>query len=727
MTSGTLQWHADTSAVGDMRARPGDIQGYVDRDGVKIAYEVSGAGPHTILLAPTFPIVDSGLWKAQQPYLSRHFRVITIDPVGNGRSDRPETVEAYEDVRCADDLVAVLDAAGVDRAVVVGHCTGAWWSAIAAARHPSRFSGLVAIAPFVPHLAPPLPARAVYDFEAVLDTTDGWAKYNTHFWRRDYRGFAEFFFATLATEPHSTKQIEDGVGWALQSDAETLIRSKLAKSYVDNAGECEAMLRSIQCPVIVVYGGQDTCQPYERSSRFAELTGGDLVFAEDSGHLIQGRSPVAMNHWIRDFANRVSRDDDGARLAAPVRTQWTRPVNRPRRALYLCSPIGLGHARRDIAIATELRRLRPDLQIDWLAQHPVTALLEAHGERVHPASAWLANESAHVESEAGEHDLHAFQALRRMDEILVNNFMVFDDLVREEPYDLWIGDEAWDLDYFLHENPALKRAAYAWLTDFVGILPTPEGGAAEAALSADYNAEMLEQIARFPRLRDRSLFIGDPEDVVPDDFGEGLPSIRDWTGKVFDFTGYVMGYPPSDVDDRHGLRTEFGFGPDERVCVVSVGGSGVGGHLLRRVMASYPATARAVPGLRMVAVTGPRIDPASLDAPAGVEVRGFVPDLHRLLAACDVAVVQGGLTTTMELAATGRPFIYVPLRRHFEQNRHVRHRLERHRAGRCLPYEELDPDTFAAAAVAELGRTVDYLPVPTDGAARAAARLAELL
>ena len=113
-----------------------------------------------------------------------------------------------------------------------------------------------------------------------------------------------------------------------------------------------------------------------------------------------------------------------------------------------------------------------------------------------------------------------------MDEILVSNFMVFHDVVREGDYDLWIGDEAWDLDYFLHENPELKTAAYAWLTDFVGWLPMPPGGEREAALTADYNADMLEQIARYPRVRDRSLFVGDPGDVVANRFGAGLPSIR---------------------------------------------------------------------------------------------------------------------------------------------------------------------------------------------------------
>src|ERR1041384_7922056 len=115
---------------------------------------------------------------------------------------------------------------------------------------------------------------------------------------------------------------------------------------------------------------------------------------------------------------------------------WTRGLSRRRRALYIPSPLRLGAPPRDVAIADELRRLHPDLEIDWLAQHPVTAVLEARGERIHPGSAWLASESGHIESESAEHDLHCFQAIRRMDEILLANFMVFHDLGREEPYAL---------------------------------------------------------------------------------------------------------------------------------------------------------------------------------------------------------------------------------------------------------------------------------------------------
>jgi predicted glycosyltransferase len=409
-------------------------------------------------------------------------------------------------------------------------------------------------------------------------------------------------------------------------------------------------------------------------------------------------------------------------------TTWTRALNRKRRALYISSPIGLGHAMRDAGIAAELRKLHPDLEIDWLAQHPVTAVLETRGERIHPLSSELASESAHIASESTDHDLNAFQAIRRMDEILVNNFMVFHDAVTEGEYDVVIGDEAWDVDYYLHENPELKTTAFAWMTDFVGWLPMPDGGDREAFLTADYNEEMIEHVERFPRLRDRAIFVGNPDDIVPDDFGPGLPPIRDWTERHYAFSGYITGFDPAPlVERREELRAELGYRPDERVVIVTVGGSGVGEALLRRVVASFPEAARRVNGLRMIAVAGPRIDPASLGAPEGVEVRAFVPDLYRHLVACDLAVVQGGLTTTMELVAAGRPFLYFPLANHFEQRRHVRHRLDRYGAGRFMEYTESTPEVIAAAIADEIDRPVASRPVESDGAARAAALIAELL
>ena len=259
----------------------------------------------------------------------------------------------------------------------------------------------------------------------------------------------------------------------------------------------------------MVHGGADAVVPFKRGRRVAELTGGELVRFEGSGHGPQGRDPVRVNLLLREFAERVT----GGR--PPRARAWTRSLARPQRALYVSSPIGLGHAWRDIAIADELRRQSPGLEIHWLAQEPVTTVLRERGETIHPASAALAGEAAHIDHEAGDHDLHVFDALRRLDEIFCANFMVFADVVREEPFDVWIADEAWEVDHFLHENPELKTAPLAWLTDFVGYLPMPSGGEREAMLTADYNAETIEHVERYPSIRDRAIFIGDADDVVP--------------------------------------------------------------------------------------------------------------------------------------------------------------------------------------------------------------------
>jgi pimeloyl-ACP methyl ester carboxylesterase/predicted glycosyltransferase len=705
-----------------MRARLPDTSGFVERDGVKVAFDVYGeehgsAGP-TVLLLPTWSIVDSRHWKLMVATLARRATVVTIDGRGTGRSDRPDTNAAYASAEFVADAIAVLDAIGAEQAVVGGVSMGAGYALELAATVPHRVAGLVLIGATVPFMGTGEPEEEDR-FHDLISDPQGWELFNANVWRERYDDFLHFFFRQCFTEPHSTKGIEDCIDWAHETDVETLIHTQHALFIASDRTGVDTLLSRVKCPALVIHGEHDAVQPLALGTAVADAIGADLLTIEGGGHLPQAREPVVVNRAFHQFLDTVAPRPRSI-------TRHTRARSRRKRLLYLSSPIGLGHSRRDIAIADELRRLRPDVQVDWLAQHPLTELLERRGESVHPASAHLANESAHLESECGEHDLHAFQSIRRMDEILVNNFMVFAELSEREPYDAWVGDEAWELDYFLHENPELKRAPYVWLTDFVGWLPMPDGGPAEAALTADYNAEMVEQIDRYPRLRDRALFVGNPDDIVPDRLGPDLPGIREWSEQHFDFVGHVTGFDPALVADPAELRARLGYREDEKVCIVTVGGSGVGGDLLRRVIAAFPPAKALVPELRMIVVAGPRIDPAALPQHPGLEVRGYVHDLYRHLAVCDLAVVQGGLTTTMELTANRRPFIYVPLRHHFEQNFHVRHRLERYRAGRCLDFTQTGPEELAHAMAEELGRVVDYRPVETDGARRAAERIADL-
>ena len=255
------------------------------------------------------------------------------------------------------------------------------------------------------------------------------------------------------------------------------------------------------------------------------------------------------------------------------------------------------------------------------------------------------------------------------------------------------------------------------------------GGEREAFLTADYNAEMIRQVERFPRVRDRAIFVGDPVDLVPDRFGPGLPSIREWTQEHYDFSGYITGFDPAPLADRAALRERLGYARDEQVCLVTVGGSGVGTALLRRVMESFPYAQQA----RSRPADGGR--GRSADRPGqrcrrcpGIEVHAYVDGLYQHLAACDLAVVQGGLTTCMELV--GQPAA-VPL---LPAAQPLRAELPRPAPARALrgrpaawTYADTDPEALAAAIAEEIGRPVDYVEVETDGAARAAARIATLL
>jgi pimeloyl-ACP methyl ester carboxylesterase/predicted glycosyltransferase len=664
---------------------------------VRVHWERFGDGPRTVLFVPTWSVVHSRSWKLQVAFFARHYRVLTFDGRGNGLTDRPTESSAYAEAEFAADALAVLDATGTDRAAVVSNSLGSQRSLLLAAAHPERVDALVFIGPSAP-LDEPVNAGT---FEDVRESYEGWQKYNAEYWRRDWPGFLQWFFGEACfTEPHSTKQIEDCVRWGLDTTGETLVTAQYGARIPNREAALELCAR-IRCPVLVIHGDEDAVSPQERGRRLAEATRGTFV-PLPGGHLPHARDPVGVNLLLDEFI--------AGRQRTPARTA----TRRVPRILAVTSPIGLGHAQRDLAIVRELRKLRPGLEVDWLAQHPVTAVLEAAGERVHPASRQLANEAASFESHAREHELHAFQAWRELDEVFVANFMLFDEVARDGAYDLWYGDEAWEVDYFLHENPERKIAPYVFVTDFVGWLPVDED---DEHLTSDYNAENIGHVEGNPTLRDRAIFVGEQGDLVPRPFGKDLPAIDEWVPRHFAFSGYVL---PSPADPAP--RPENG----PPLIVAAVGGSTTGIHLLRRIAAAF-AELRRDTDAELLLVCGPRIDPQAIEPVPGMRAVGYVHDLHRTFASCDLAVVQGGLTTTMELVAARRPFVSVPLRRHFEQNGHVAHRLRRYGAPEPTPYEDTSPAKLAALMRSRLGGPVDYRPVERGGAARAAALIEPLL
>jgi pimeloyl-ACP methyl ester carboxylesterase len=286
-------------ATEQTRARQPDEEGFVERDGVRVRWERYGDGEPTLVLLPAWSIIHSRQWKAQIPYLARHYRVLTFDPRGNGRSDRPPTAEAYDDDQYVADALAVLDATGTREAVLVGLSRGGRWAVELAASRPERVLGAVLIDPALPFMAP-LPREQNNSFDDELDRSDGWAKFNRHYWMRQYQDFLEFFASQAFSESHSTKQIEDMVGWGLETSPETLILTQLGAQPASRE-EMEAILRRIRCPVLVVHGTDDRVRPHAAGVAVAELAGGALVTIEGGGHCPQARHPVKVNLLIREF------------------------------------------------------------------------------------------------------------------------------------------------------------------------------------------------------------------------------------------------------------------------------------------------------------------------------------------------------------------------------------------------------------------------------------------
>ena len=675
-------------------------EGRVERDGVHLWYATWGEEGPWIAFAPIYQIVHSQVLKAVVPYLSRHFRVVTMDARGNGRSDRPERAEAYSFDHYYADFLAVLDAAGVDRTAVIGISATAMTALRLAAEHPERVTHVIVAGGFA-------------DMRVTGEKMAAHVRAERAQMQEDWPAHVHDFFTTILPEPHSTKQFEDGVRYAWSSSGETVGRAR--DGWVGN--HVTDLARNVRCPTLVIHGDDDRRVSHARGKMIQELVpGARMLTIEGGGHVTAARDPVIFNHAVRDFV-----------AGTPRAQKWARAMSRKRRALFLSSPIGMGHVQRDLAIARELRKLHPDLAIDWFTADPASSYLEREGEHVHPITRRLANESRHFERVAGEHDLHAFFALRTMDEIMVNNFMTFSDLMDESHYDLVIGDESWEVDYYYHENPELKRQPFVFLTDFVGCLPMNHGDEREAFLCADRNAEDIEHVERFPYVRDAAIFVGNRDDVTEDPFGPGLPRIREWTDRNFSYAGYALPFDPAAFADVEKLRARHGYGAKEKIAIAAVGGTGVGRHLLERIAGAFPRMKREVPELRMVLVAGPRIAPDSFPRVEGLEVRSYVHNLFEHLACCDLALVQGGLSTCMELVATGRPFLSFPLRGHFEQCVHVRKRLANYDADRAMDYAEATPQALAERALAAMHAPVRYKPVETDGAARAARRIAEVL
>jgi hypothetical protein len=391
-------------------------------------------------------------------------------------------------------------------------------------------------------------------------------------------------------------------------------------------------------------------------------------------------------------------------------------VGRPR-ALYVSSSIGLGHVSKDLAIAAELRRLDPSLEILWLAAPPASDALREAGESLLPeASSWRgASRIAERCLRSGRLDLvrYVYRSLPAW----AMNARLFRRVVRRYDIDLAIGNEAYEVDVPLVAHVLRLKVPFVMIFDFVGTVAmtkSPLEGAGAWILNALWSLDGFV----YGRGQHSALFIGELEDVPAKPFGWGLPDRRQHARTNYDVVGHVVRFDPGDYVDRLDCRRRLGFG-DEPLVICSVGGTSVGRELLELCGTAAIPLRALIPGVRVVLVAGPRIAVESVRAPDGVEVLGYVPRLHELFAACDAAVVQCGASGTTELAALGTPFVYAPIEGHFEQEI-VAARLARHHVGRRMSLRSTTAEELAQMVFEELAHVGSHASMPIDGATRAA-------
>jgi predicted glycosyltransferase len=389
------------------------------------------------------------------------------------------------------------------------------------------------------------------------------------------------------------------------------------------------------------------------------------------------------------------------------------------RVLFVSGSLGLGHATRDLAVARELRRKAPGTEIDWLAASPTAEALRTAGETLVPECRdyHCETDTADAMGAKGRLNLtgYVYRALGKW----VRNAGVIDRACRRGAYDLLFGDETYEIIVTnvlgIRPPPALP---FVMMYDFWGMdAPTKKLPERLGAWGLNFIWSRERRVTG--RDGNAALFIGEPEDIQDRRSGAFLPNRRRAAEGHAVFLGYILTFNPESLPPKPVLRADLGYGPGPLV-VCTVGGTAIGRELLEVCGRSFPLAAASIPGLQLVLVSGPRIDPAVVEAPAGVERRGMVPDLYRHLAAADLVVTQGGGTTTLELTALRVPFLFFPVKSQAEQEVTIANRLARHGAGVRMNLSGTTPETLASQIVRYIGTRVSYPQVPFDGASRAA-------
>jgi UDP-N-acetylglucosamine:LPS N-acetylglucosamine transferase len=396
-----------------------------------------------------------------------------------------------------------------------------------------------------------------------------------------------------------------------------------------------------------------------------------------------------------------------------------------KRILFISGSLGLGHVGRDVEIARALRKSHPDLEISWMAESPASDVLKRNGEKLLPEAELLFSSNSVMEESAKEYKANLVQWAMNVRKGWAKNGEVYTKISDSYDFDLWIGDEPYDIMIAMVNNQGLKKCPFVVVYDFLG-LDASTWNPIDHVAAYMTNRLWLKFLKSELPLADKSFFIGELEDVPDRGFGLMLPNRRKIAEKFVDFVGYIV---PEDIEkyrDKLVARQFLGY-EDESLIVCSIGGTAAGKELLGLCIKAYPLIKSRIPNVRMILVCGPRLSTEAIKAPQGVDVLGYVPNLYRHMGAADLCIVSGGGTITLELTALEKPFLYFPLEQHFEQEVSVANRCQRHGAGVKMICSMTTPELLAEAVFSNIDKEVDYARIPIDGSKEIAKRIKDFL
>jgi predicted glycosyltransferase len=396
-----------------------------------------------------------------------------------------------------------------------------------------------------------------------------------------------------------------------------------------------------------------------------------------------------------------------------------------KKILFVSGSIGLGHVGRDLEIAGALRKIQPEVEISWMAEPPASDVLEKSGEKVLPEASQLYASNSELEKSAKEYKANLVQWVMNVRKGWAKNAEVYAKISEVYDFDLWIGDEPYDIMIAMENDPSLKKCPFVVIYDFLGLDATTLNPVDHVAAYM-MNRLWTKFLKSEPPYANQSIFIGELQDVPDKKFGFMLPNRRKLAERKVKFVGYVLPEDILDYRDKPKTRQLFGYG-DGPLIFCSIGGTSAGKNLLDLCIRAYPCVKRSFPDLQMILVCGPHVPTDSIKAPEGVKVVGYLPNLYKHLGAADLCIVSGGGTITLELTALGKPFLYFPLEQHFEQEVAVADRCRRQRAGIRMDFSKTTPEMLAEEVLSNMGKEVNYASIPVNGAQDAALLISQIL